>query len=100
MPVPVSVESNTLRAGVGRLVPSPDGCCIVPVVTPVTGRCQILSAVGQGGKLKNWKSEKLLPLTTALCSPDCQHHRFSLNPDTLEILPAEHGRVGLWAVIF
>ena len=52
IPVPGSVKNVTLRGGVGRPALSPDGCCIVSVVIPVTGRCQDLSAVGSGGKLE------------------------------------------------
>jgi hypothetical protein len=85
---------------VGHLALTSDNCCIDAVVRAVIDRCQVLSAVGQGGKLDNWKSEKLPTLTTALWSPDCQDFRFSLTPDTSEILPIEFGRVGLWAVIF
>jgi hypothetical protein len=55
----------------------------------------------RGGKLKNWKSEKLTSRPTPQPSriPDFQDFRFSPITDTPEILPTGPGEVGVGIVL-
>ena len=69
-------ERGREQRRVGHLAVTLVGSCIVVEVRAVTGRCQDfgnsgrgqdLNTAGPGGKLKNWKYEKL-----TVCTPD-QH---------------------------
>jgi len=86
-----AAESGVLRSGVGMSSVPPMGRFggAPAAVVECVGSGQDFGQHVRSGKLKNWKSEKLTARSLAQIAriPDFQDFRFSLTPDTPEILP-------------
>jgi len=72
---PGTSESGTLRSTGGRTCPAPGWVPGISAAsaTGSSGRGQIFTAPNGAGKLKPWKTEKLIALPA---HPDCQDFRF------------------------